>query len=87
MKEYTSGIEAFTELYIKHCQSQFEKFLKKSIKPFDLVLTKNEYQKTQTVLLSRLKLGTRSNKKNLVTRVIASLRCFNPNWNCHGVSH
>lgn len=51
MKEYLSGIETFTELYIKHCQSEFEKFLKKSIKPFDLALTKNEYQKTQTVLL------------------------------------
>ena len=48
MKEYSSGIETFTELYIKHYQSQFEKFLKKLIKPFDLVLTKNEYQKTHS---------------------------------------
>lgn len=70
MKEYSSGIEALTELYIKHCQLEFEKFLKKFIKPFDLVLTKNEYQKTQTVLLSRPKLGTRStNKKTLLPEV------------------
>ena len=52
MKEDSSGIEASTDLYIKHCQLEFEKFVKKLIKPFDLVLTKNEYQKTQTVLLS-----------------------------------
>lgn len=69
MKEDSSGIEAFTELYIKHCQLEFEKFLKKSIKPFDLVLTKNQYQKTQTVLLSRPKLGTRSNKQTLLPEV------------------
>ena len=43
MKEYSSGIETFTELYITHvCQLEFEKFLKKLIKPFDLILTKNE---------------------------------------------
>lgn len=70
MKEYSSEIEAFTELYIKHCQLEFEKFVKKLIKPFHLVLTKNDYQKTQTVFLSRPNLGTRSNKKNLVTRGI-----------------
>lgn len=73
MKEDSSRIEAFTELYIKHCQLEFEKFLKKLIKPFDLVLTKNEYQKTQTVLLSRPKLGTRSNKKTLLSEVQSTL--------------
>ena len=56
MKEDSSGIQAFTELYIKHCKLEFEKFVKKLINSFDLALTKNEYQKTQTVLLSRPKL-------------------------------
>lgn len=69
MKEDSSGIQAFTELYIKHCKLEFEKFVKKLIKPFDLALTKNEYQKTQTVLLSRPKPGTRLNKKTLLPEV------------------
>ena len=73
MKEDSSGIQAFTELYIKHCKLEFEKFVKKLIKPFDLALTKNEYQKTQTVLLSRPKLGTRSNKKILLPVVQSTL--------------
>ena len=73
MKEDSSGIETFTELYVKHYQLEFEKFLKKLIKPFDLVLTKNEYQKTQTVLLSPPKLGTRSNKKILLPVVQSTL--------------
>ena len=45
MKEDSSGIEGFTELYIKHCQLEFEKFVKKLIKPFDLALTKKEISK------------------------------------------